>query len=97
MLVQIMPAKYTVNLSELEIKQLKTITSKGKIAVRKLKRAQILLLADEGYSDEKMAMMLKVSQSTVHRTRQKFVESRLESSLSERSREENWMVKQKHF
>lgn len=82
-----MPAKYTVNLSELEIKQLQAITSKGKIAVRKLKRAQILLLADEGHSDEKIAMMLKVSQSTVHRTRQKCVESGLESALTEGSRE----------
>lgn len=82
-----MPAKYRVNLSELEIKQLQAITSKGKIAVRKLKRAQILLLADEGHSDEKIAMMLKVSQSTVHRTRQKCVESGLESALTEGSRE----------
>ncbi len=43
-----MAVKYTVNLSESEIKQLQEITSKGKTAARKLKRAQILLLADEG-------------------------------------------------
>jgi 16S rRNA U516 pseudouridylate synthase RsuA-like enzyme len=52
-----MPVKYTVNLSESENRQLQQITSKGKIAVRKLKRAQILLLADEGYPDEKIAMI----------------------------------------
>ena len=81
-----MPAKYTVNLSESEIGQLQEITSKGKIAVRKLKRAQILLLADEGQSDTKIAQMLKVSESTVHRTRQKCVELGLESALIEGAR-----------
>jgi hypothetical protein len=44
-----MSTKYTVNLSELEIRELQRITTKGKTAVRKLKRAQILLLAKEGY------------------------------------------------
>ncbi|MDJ0596044.1 MAG: hypothetical protein QNJ72_39700 [Pleurocapsa sp. MO_226.B13] len=41
-----MTAKYTVNLSESEIQQLQEITSKGKTAVRKVKRAQMLLLAN---------------------------------------------------
>ncbi len=81
-----MTVKYTVNLSELEIKQLQEITSKGKTAVRKLKRAQILLLANEGHPDEKIAMMLKVGKSTVHRTRQRCVESGLDSALTERHR-----------
>lgn len=81
-----MSTKYIVSLSDSEISQLQEITSKGKMAVRKLKRAQILLLADEGYSDEEIAMMLKVGESTVHRTRQKCVELGLESALSERPR-----------
>ena len=78
-----MTGKYTVNLSESEIKQLQEITSKGKTAVRKLKRAQILLLASEGHPDAKIAMMLKVGESTVHRTRQQCVESGLDSALTE--------------
>jgi transposase len=81
-----MSTKYTVNLSELEIRELQKITTKGKTAVRKLKRAQILLLAKEGYSDDKIAQVLKVSESTVHRTRQKCVELGLESALTERPR-----------
>ena len=81
-----MAVKYTVNLSESEIKQLQELTSQGKTAARKLKRAQILLLSDEGYSDATIAEMLKVGESTVHRTRQRCVESGLESALTERPR-----------
>jgi len=81
-----MAVKYTVNLSESEIKQLQEITSKGKTAARKLKRAQILLLADEGHPDERIAQMLKVGKSTVHRIRQRCVEEGLELALKERLR-----------
>lgn len=41
-----MAVKYTVNLSEAEREQLRSITSKGKTTGRIIKRAQILLLAD---------------------------------------------------
>ena len=81
-----MAVKYTVNLSESEREQLQEITSKGKIAARKLKRAQILLLADEGHPDETIVTMLKVGQSTVHRTRQRCVEEGVEKALTERPR-----------
>lgn len=82
-----MSAKYTVNLSESEIRHLQAITSKGKIAVRKFKRAQILILAQEGHPDAKIAQMLNIGESTVHRTRQKCVELGLELALSERPRQ----------
>ena len=81
-----MAVKYTVNLSESEREQLQEITSKGKIAARKLKRAQILLLADEGHRDDKIAQMLLLGQSTVHRTRQRCVEEGVEKALTERPR-----------
>ena len=82
-----MAVKYTVNLSESEIKQLQEITSKGKTAARKLKRAQILLLADEGHPDKTIAKMLKVGESTVHRIRQRCVEEGVELALKERPRQ----------
>ncbi len=82
-----MAVKYTVNLSESEIKQLQEITSKGKTAARKLKRAQILLLADEGHPDKTIAQMLKVGESTVHRIRQRCVEEGVELALKERPRQ----------
>ena len=81
-----MAVKDTVNLSESEREQLQEITSKGKIAARKLKRAQILLLADEGHRDDKIAQMLLLGQSTVHRTRQRCVEEGVEKALTERPR-----------
>jgi hypothetical protein len=43
-----MVKKYIVELSADEEKQLLDMTRKGKISARKLKRAQILLLANEG-------------------------------------------------
>lgn len=81
-----MAVKYTVNLSEAEREQLRSITSKGKTTGRIVKRAQILLLADEGYSDETISIMLKVGESTVHRTRQRLVEEGIELALKERPR-----------
>ena len=81
-----MAVKYTVNLSEAEREQLRSITSRGKTTARIVKRAQILLLADEGYSDETISIMLKVGESTVHRTRQRLVEEGMELALKERPR-----------
>src|SRR5437868_1821102 len=57
--------------------------SKGKRAARKLKRAQILLAADAGRSDEEIARAVAVGGSTVYRTKRRFVEGNLERELSE--------------
>ena len=81
-----MPAKYIVNLSNQEREYLYQIISKGKTTGRIVKRCQILLLADEGHSDETIATMLKAGESTVHRTRQRCVEEGLESAIKERRR-----------
>ncbi|NEP27620.1 helix-turn-helix domain-containing protein, partial [Moorena sp. SIO3I6] len=81
-----MAVKYIVNLSNSEREHLYQITSKGKTTGRIVKRAQILLLSDEGHPDEVIATMLKVGESTVHRTRQRCVEEGLESALKERRR-----------
>lgn len=81
-----MPEKYTVNLSVEEQQQLIALTRKGKIASRMLKRAQILLLADEGHPDETIAQMLHVGESTVHRIRQRCVNEGIEVALAERPR-----------
>jgi len=43
--------KYIVDLSEEERSELKQLLKKGKLGVRKVKRAQTLLLADQGQSD----------------------------------------------
>lgn len=81
-----MSAKYTVNLTQEEHYQLLDLTKKGKNSASVFKRAQILLLVNEGYQDEAIADMLMVGESTVHRTRHKYVEEGVSLALSEHLR-----------
>src|SRR6266404_6012518 len=78
-----MNVRYRVELSQAERGELTAMLSKGKRAARKLKRAQILLAADAGHSDEEIARTVAVSGSTVYRTKRRFVEGNLERALSE--------------
>jgi transposase len=79
-----MPAKkYMVKLERDERTQLLDLTSKGAIGARKMKRAQILLKADEGWKDEHIIQALNTSRSTVERTRKRFVEGGLDKALNE--------------
>ena len=81
-----MNVRYRVELSQAERCELTTMLSKGKRAARKLKRAQILLAADAGRSDEEIARTVAVGGSTVYRTKRRFVEGNLERALSEEPR-----------
>jgi len=81
-----MNIRYRVELSETERTEIQTMLSGGKHAVRKLKRAQILLASDAGQSDEAIAASIAVSASTVGRTKRRFVEGNLERALSEGGR-----------
>ena len=78
-----MNVRYRVELSQAERVELTAMLSKGKRAARKLKRAQILLAADAGCSDEEIARTVAVGGSTVYRTKRRFVEGNLERALSE--------------
>ncbi len=81
-----MNVRYRVELSQAERDELTAMLSKGKQAARKLKRAQILLAADAGSSDEEIARAVAVGGSTVYRTKRRFVEGNLERALSEEPR-----------
>jgi transposase len=81
-----MNIRYRVELSQAERAELNTILSGGKHAARRLKRAQILLAADAGSSDEEIVRVVAVSGSTVYRTKRRFVEGNLEYALSEEPR-----------
>jgi transposase len=81
-----MNVRYRVELSQAERNELKTLLSGGKHAARKLKRAQILLAADAGASDEAIATSVGVGGSTVYRTKRRFVLGSLEAALSEEPR-----------
>src|SRR5260370_36569310 len=81
-----MNIKFRVELSQSERDQLDALLSGGRHATRKIKRAQILVAANDGLSDEVIAATLKVSGSTIYRTKRRFVEANLEGSLSEEPR-----------
>jgi transposase len=63
--------------------QLLEMTRKGEIGARKMKRAQILLKADEGWKDADIIKALNTNRSTVERTRKRFVEGGLDKALNE--------------
>ena len=81
-----MNVRYRVELTQSERAELLQLLSGGKQPVRKLKRAQILLAADEGVSDEDIAVSVGVGGSTVYRTKRRFVGGNLERALSEEPR-----------
>ena len=82
-----MPAlKYKVELNESERTHLKEIASRGETSARKVKRALVLLKADEGLIDRDIASGLMISASTVGRVRTRFVKEGLDSTLNERPR-----------
>jgi len=81
-----MNIRYRVTLSNEERTTLEALISGGKGAVRRLKRAQVLLAVDAGSSDETVASVVGVGTSTVYRTKQRFVEGGLRRALEEAPR-----------
>jgi transposase len=81
-----MAKRYVVNLEAEEREQLRALTRKGKAAARTVRRAQTLLLADEGRTDQEIAAVLHSGLATVARTRQRCVEEGLAAALAERPR-----------
>lgn len=80
-----MNVRYRVTLETSERVQLVAMVLGGKAPVRRIKRAQILLAADRGSTDE-IARNVVVGTSTVYRTKQRYVEQGLERALSEAPR-----------
>jgi len=82
-----MPKKiYIVDLTKEERAYLLDFIKSDKKSARKLNRAQILLHADQGKTDNEIAEALHTGTATVHRTRQNFVTGNLEGALNERPR-----------
>ena len=77
---------YVVNLTKEEKTELLKLVGKGAARARKMNRAHILLLADEGRTDKDIAEALHTSPSTVERTRRRFVEGGLKHALNESPR-----------
>jgi putative transposase len=77
---------FCVRLSEEDRTELNKYLRHGKSPARSLTRARILLLADEGHSDEVIVEALKVSRPTVNRIRKRYCEGGLDFALYEKSR-----------
>jgi transposase len=81
-----MHKRYIVDLTADERAGLLALLHKGVAPARRLTRARILLLADEGGTDQEIAAALHVHAATVERTRRRFVEGGVERALSDRPR-----------
>ena len=81
-----MNIQYIVALSDEERTRLQELTRSGQARVRRVKRAQILLAAEQGHSDAAIAATLGVGTSTVYRIKRRFVEGCLETALGEAPR-----------
>ena len=78
-----MNVRYIVALEANERQLLEALGAGGTSAVRRIKRAQILLAADASRTDEQIANTVQVSTATVYRTKRRFVEDGMEHALSE--------------
>jgi transposase len=78
-----MNVRYIVSLEASERQLLEALVAGGTRAVRRIKRAQILLAADARRTDEEIASTVQVSTATVYRTKRRFVEDGIEHALSE--------------
>ena len=81
-----MNVHYTVELANEEREILRALICGGSPRARKVKRALILLLADQGDTQEEIARTVDVSTSTVFRTKRDFVELGLAPALEESPR-----------
>lgn len=81
-----MNVKYVVNLTEEEKESLRAFVSSGSRLARKVKRAQILLAADQGHQDKEIAELVGVGTSTVFRAKKRFVERPFEVVLDDEPR-----------
>ena len=81
-----MSERWVVELSNDEQTELLELTRGGSAQVQKIKRAQMLLAADKGATDEEIAAVVGVGVSTVYRTKRRFVEGNLERALHDEPR-----------
>jgi transposase len=85
-----MHQKYVVILTEAERDHLEQLIAAGTAPARKLAHARVLLKADKGpegpgWVDAAIADAVEISQATISRIRQQFVEAGLEAALNRRA------------
>jgi transposase len=81
-----MTKKYRVSLTTEEAAELRDILNRGKHSAQKRKRAQALLLAHEGMTDEMIAERAGMHRRGVEEIRQRFVETGFQATLEGKPR-----------
>ena len=81
-----MNVRDVVTLSAEERVELEALVSGGAKLVRVAKRAQVLLAAADGESDERISKLVRVGTAPVYRTKRRCVEDGIEEALDERPR-----------
>lgn len=76
--------KHEVHLKEEERRKLIGMVSKGRNKAVVIQRAHIMLKVDEGKTDAEISQMLYVSEQTIRRTRQRFVQEGLQAGLEDK-------------
>lgn len=77
---------YHVELSTAERSHLRTLIATGRASAREIDRAQVLLLAHDGHTDQEIADRVYVGTTTVYRLRRRFAEEGLLATLHDRAR-----------
>jgi putative transposase len=75
-----------VVLSEQQQAELASLTRKGKQAVRKVKRARVLLALHQGEKPSEAARLAGVSQATVYNIHNRYLSGKLKAALAEKPR-----------
>lgn len=78
--------KFIVSLSDEERQKLQSYVNTGTHPARSIKRARILLLADEGQSDPAIAEQVGVCKATVFNIRRRYYREGIQAALSEKPR-----------
>jgi transposase len=82
-----MRKRYIVNLTAVEREGLKQIVSRERVSGLKRMRANILLKADEGLTDQEISDELEVGLVTVERVRRRCCERGIEATLDRKAQE----------
>jgi transposase len=81
-----MGKRVEIDLTPEDRQALQQLTRKGKTSARKLNRARILLLADEGRAESDISQILGTSGNTIWRTKKRYNEGGLDWALNDEPR-----------
>jgi len=81
-----MSKRVEIDLTPEDRQTLQQLTRKGKTSARKLNRARILLLVDEGHAESDISQILGTSGNTIWRTKKRYNEGGVDWALNDEPR-----------